>query len=304
MSVLSLLHRYRPFYILARVARKGLPETIARRVLSRRTISVRQLYSGLGNCSWTYLNIIQQAGLTTWFAKSNGSVILETGTGFCNPASAPLLLCGIKNLILLEPYGGDSQDREHMAIRLKDLVQCAENDEAFPLPKIRTSAELFANSTASRGIPKCVEILQRFWEDTGLPDDSVDLILSTSVLEHLRAPEVVLDESLRILKPGGWMIHLVDLRDHFFRYPFEMLKYSPRMWKFLTTRCGGSGYQNRWRLPHWTAALDKRGFRTQLFPQTVLYEEMKKERPFFQPEFLGFSDEALATVVAILVSQK
>ena len=30
---------------------------------------------------------------------------------------------------------------------------------------------------------------------------------------------------------GGLNIHFVDLRDHFFRYPFEMLHYSEAAWR-------------------------------------------------------------------------
>ena len=58
-------------------------------------------------------------------------------------------------------------------------------------------------------------MLDRMWEDTTLPAASVDLIFSNSVLEHLRDPEAVMNESARILKSGGLMIHHVDFRDHF-----------------------------------------------------------------------------------------
>ncbi|MFW9857101.1 MAG: hypothetical protein ACFFFG_18780, partial [Candidatus Thorarchaeota archaeon] len=36
--------------------------------------------------------------------------------------------------------------------------------------------------------------------------------------------------SYQILKATGVSIHIVDLRDHFFKYPFAMLNFSEREW--------------------------------------------------------------------------
>jgi SAM-dependent methyltransferase len=49
-----------------------------------------------------------------------------------------------------------------------------------------------------------------------LGDASVDLILSKSVLEHVRLAQVdtLLAETARVLAPGGGMVHAIDLRDH------------------------------------------------------------------------------------------
>lgn len=40
--------------------------------------------------------------------------------------------------------------------------------------------------------------------DTGLPDQSYDIVVSTEVIEHLRHPEEMVREIHRILKPGGF----------------------------------------------------------------------------------------------------
>jgi len=250
------------------------------------------------------LRIIQQTDLSLLFERPESLVVLETGTGFDNPLSAPLLLTGIRQLLLLEPYVGARADHHRLQERLRYLVDCAESDPEFPLSRRQTVSDLFGQNSKPHQMPANVQILDRFWEDTGLPDGSVDLILSASVLEHLRKPDAVLRESSRILRPDGWMLHLVDLRDHFFRYPFEMLKYSPRAWSLLTTHTGGSGFQNRWRLPQWLDALEQCGFNTQVIPQLTLRDEMLLERPFFHSDFQGFSDGDLQIAVAILVSRR
>lgn len=51
-----------------------------------------------------------------------------------------------------------------------------------------------------------------------LPADSVDLIVSKSALEHVdpRHVEPLVAEMRRVLRTGGGMVHIIDLRDHMF----------------------------------------------------------------------------------------
>lgn len=50
--------------------------------------------------------------------------------------------------------------------------------------------------------------------DTGLPDRIVDVVVSNSVLEHLRDPDATLAELARITRPGGFAMHGIDTSDH------------------------------------------------------------------------------------------
>jgi len=59
---------------------------------------------------------------------------------------------------------------------------------------------------------------------------SVDLIVSYSVLEHVADPRALFAELKKVLSPGGAMIHCVDYRDHFFKYPFHFLQFSDTFW--------------------------------------------------------------------------
>ena len=49
------------------------------------------------------------------------------------------------------------------------------------------------------------------------PDHSFDFHFSYSVLEHVPAPEIlsILREGKRLLRPGGTLLHTIDLSDHF-----------------------------------------------------------------------------------------
>src|SRR3989304_2148184 len=60
----------------------------------------------------------------------------------------------------------------------------------------------------------------------GEPWMPVDLVLSSSVYEHLRRPEEQAEGLTQPAASPGFHVHFVDLRDHYFRRPFEMLCYS------------------------------------------------------------------------------
>jgi SAM-dependent methyltransferase len=48
----------------------------------------------------------------------------------------------------------------------------------------------------------------------GIPPNSVDLVVSNSVLEHLPDVDAAIAELARVTRPGGYGIHLVDVVDH------------------------------------------------------------------------------------------
>lgn len=60
--------------------------------------------------------------------------------------------------------------------------------------------------------PVGIEYIHSDLAHTGLPDKSVDLVVSRSVLEHLSAPAEVFVELHRILKPGGRFVFLTPNR--------------------------------------------------------------------------------------------
>jgi SAM-dependent methyltransferase len=59
----------------------------------------------------------------------------------------------------------------------------------------------------------------------------LDLIVNTSVYEHLDDVDGITKALSRLLKPSGYFVAFIDLRDHYFRYPFEMLCYTNKTWK-------------------------------------------------------------------------
>jgi len=99
---------------------------------------------------------------------------------------------------------------------------------------------------------------------TGLPANSVDLVFSNSVLEHV-APSVLSPlyaESMRILRPGGSMFHSVNCGDHYAYadrkvHQLHYLQFDDRQWAFWNNRFL---YQNRLRAHQFVDAARDGGF--------------------------------------------
>lgn len=72
--------------------------------------------------------------------------------------------------------------------------------------------------------------VSRLTELKTVPDGSIDLVLSSSVLEHVTDPPSLFRELARVLTPNGAMLHVVDYRDHFFKYPYHFLQFSKATW--------------------------------------------------------------------------
>jgi len=99
---------------------------------------------------------------------------------------------------------------------------------------------------------------------TGLPATSVDVVTSTSTLEHIPEDDLVplLAECRRLLRPDGVLSSRIDLSDHYSHFddslsPYNFLRYSDRRWNLLNSSLL---HQNRLRRPDYVAAFEQAGF--------------------------------------------
>ena len=81
-----------------------------------------------------------------------------------------------------------------------------------------------------------------------------DLVLSSSVYEHLDDVDGITCALALLTQPGGLHLHYVDLRDHFFKYPFEMLTFSENTWR---TWLNPTSHHNRYRVRDYRTAFEK-----------------------------------------------
>ncbi|MBD2078130.1 methyltransferase domain-containing protein [Phormidium sp. FACHB-592] len=74
--------------------------------------------------------------------------------------------------------------------------------------------------------------------DVPLPDESVDTILSTQVLEHLDTPERMLKETYRLLKPSGNLILTAPMVWGLHEEPVDFYRYTEYGLRYLLEQAG------------------------------------------------------------------
>ena len=77
------------------------------------------------------------------------------------------------------------------------------------------SADQLAQAKSNCSDFSNVTLLEKGADETGLPDDSCDAATSTQALEYIPDVDAALDEITRVLKPGGNLVNVSILWDHF-----------------------------------------------------------------------------------------
>jgi SAM-dependent methyltransferase len=136
-----------------------------------------------------------------------------------------------------------------------------------------------------------------------IPDDSIDLLFSLAVLEHIRraAFDRLLDEIFRVLRPGGVSTHLVDLRDHL-GGGLNNLRFSQRLWEHPIMASSGF-YTNRLRCTEICEKALARDFRVSI-AMPGRWAAPPTPRRVLSAEFRDLSDDELAVAWFTLILQK
>jgi len=147
---------------------------------------------------------------------------------------------------------------------------------------------------------------------TGLPENSIDLVFSSNVLEHIprEIQTEIHRESARILKPGGLTVHRFNPQDHYATVDSSIthanfLRYSDDQWHWL----GGSGlsYHNRLRSRDYQEIFNEAGLDIEICRVRVDQRSLKAiqsgELPV-HPEFAGYTPDELAADYLWMVCRK
>ena len=219
-----------------------------------------------GTVAGLYGRLLQRAGIVL----PAGGTLVEIGSGATNTvgyAIASAAWAADAQVVLFEPYA--------------HLDKAADDDALEQHPR----------AVASR--------VQRITSLVGLRDGSVDLVLSHSVLEHVREPEATFNALARVLAPTGAMLHVVDYRDHFFKYPYHFLTFSRAAWD----RWLDPGDLPRWRMNQHVALLRAAGFRVEVLESSTLAAEFERVRPSLDAAF-DPRDPDVAVAQAVLLARR
>ena len=149
--------------------------------------------------------------------RAEGLRVMELGPGRTPELLGALILAGaetgsgLDTRLQLTELARRSEHYEPLAAALADAQAGAFLDSLGATPD-----GVRARMQALRAGPWPVEFRRTPGSTIPAANGSVDLLLSKSVLEHVSVDAVpaLVDETYRVLRPGGGAVHMIDLRDH------------------------------------------------------------------------------------------
>jgi SAM-dependent methyltransferase len=267
-------------YLIPRLIRHFLPEKLVRALLLRSVI----IRPGLETSNpfaavQRYVEVLAKRGLSL-----RGKRVLVFGYGGRFDLGFGLLKEGAAHVILCDKY--------------------APPDEVHNQRMFAAEGNYFVrNSEGLRPHPAWMTLLESDIRDLEpRPEiEPVDLVVSSSVYEHLDDVEGITSALARLTRPDGTHIHFVDLRDHFFKYPFEMLRFSESVWrKWLNP----SSNHNRYRLWDYRRVFESYFGQVEIKVLHRDEEAFRKLTPYVRPEFVsGDPNEDAVTLIQVIATK-
>jgi hypothetical protein len=263
-------------YLFLRLVRHFIPESIARFLLKHRWI----IRPGLES-SDPLAAVDQYIKALAHYGRSiKGQRVLVFGYGGRFAVGVELLKQGASHVVLCDHFVLLDQERNLELLSKYGDYLLVENNEIMPRPEYITLRHGdIRDAKVQAEIP------------------AVDLVLSTSVYEHLDDVNGITAALAKLSAPQGTHLHFVDLRDHYFKYPFEMLAYSQNLWRnFLNP----TSNLNRFRLTNYRVVFNTYFQKVDIAVLKRQENEFRLVRSRIRPEFLS-GDETVDSVTLIHV---
>lgn len=263
-------------YIFLRLVRHFMPEGLARFFLKRRWI----IKPGLEStdpfaASARYAETLSANGVSI-----EGKRILVFGFGGRFAVGVDLLKRGAAHVVLCDHYVLLDTERNRELLSEYEIYLKAEKDDVQPRGEFIT---LLQGDIREEPIQKQIS--------------QVDIVLSTSVFEHLEDVPGITKALAKLTAPQGMHLHFIDLRDHFFKHPFEMLKFSEGVWKnFLNP----TSNLNRYRLGDYQIVFESNFEKVDFTVLERLEDEFRRAERMIRAEFKT-GDESMDSVTLIHV---
>ena len=258
---------------LKRMVKRSVPAGIAGRVVAERTRGIRRALgrreSGMGSThanmdttdSVDYIDTVfddylRYGGVDR--AELAGMDVLELGPGDNFGVALRFLAAGASSVVAADRFIPVRDHELHRRI-YEGLLDRLSAEERQRIGSIASGAEISLDGVG-------LEILEEapIEEVPGIVGDRrFDMIVSRAVLEHVFDLDTAFDSMAKLLKPGGRMIHKVDLRDHGLfteggHNALTFLTIDDRVYRLMGERT--AGLPNRKLLGWYQRKLDGLGF--------------------------------------------
>jgi SAM-dependent methyltransferase len=261
-------------YLSLRLIRRFMPQSWVRFLLKRQLI----IRPGLETRAPAEAVVRYQQALKESGDSLQGRHILDFGYGGSFALACGLLQAGAGQVTLIDKFASPDHGQNQKLLPEFEKYLTQQDDQIIPRSKFITLLDGdIQQIIANRDI------------------EPFDLILSNSVYEHLDDVAGITSSLAKLTKPSGRQTHFIDLRDHYFKYPFEMLCFSEATWKRWLNPTSNL---NRLRLPDYQRTFERYFSDVKI---TILESDLpslNKARSHIRPEFLtGKDDSDAATII-------
>jgi hypothetical protein len=260
-------------YIIARLIRKHIPNQLFDFLL-KKGIGVKpgMETSNPKVAVSQYMGVLKEKN----FSIENKRVLLF-GYGGNFGVACLLLEAGASHITLVDKYAQPNNAQNKALLPQYAKFLTSNEKEIIPNPKFMTLHH---------------DDIEKLSSD--LP---IDLVLSNSVLEHVQDVDTTVKVLTALINPNGIQIHFIDLRDHYFKYPFEMLCYTEKTWQRWLNP---SSYLNRYRLGDYQTIFEKYNQPVEIVVLERDIEAFQKTQSRIRAEFLTGELE-IDSVTGVLV---
>jgi SAM-dependent methyltransferase len=264
-------------YLIPRLIRHFMPEKLVRTLLLRNIV----IQSGLETNNpfaaiQRYTEVLSNHGVSF-----HGKRVLVFGYGGRFDIGFGILKEGAAHVILCDKYAPPDENHNLRMFGAEEKYFAMEKKGLRPRPEWMSLLEAD---------------ISEVYDSKSIPP--VDIVISSSVYEHLNDVEGITRALAGLTKPDGIHLHYVDLRDHFFKYPFEMLRFSESIWRRWLNP---SSNHNRYRLWDYRRVFQSCFERVEIEVLSREEEAFRKIMPHLRPEFVtgNMDEDAVGTIQVV-----
>jgi hypothetical protein len=267
-------------YLIPRLIRHFMPEKLVRTLLLRSIIIQPGLETNNPFAAiQRYVDVLSKHG-----RSFHGKRVMIFGYGGRFDIGFGILKEGAAHVILCDKYAAPDESHNHRMFGAEEKYFFMEQKGLRPRPEWMTLLEADIREIAASGSV-----------------EPVDIVISSSVYEHLDDVEGITESLARLTQPDGIQIHYVDLRDHFFKYPFEMLRFSENTWRRWLNP---SSNHNRYRLWDYRRVFQACFARVEIEILSREEQAFRKLLPHIRREFISGNIEEDAVGLIQVVASK
>jgi hypothetical protein len=239
---------------------------------------------------------------------------MEVGTGWYPTVPVGLFLCGASKVWTYDIAPMLASDRVHRLLRkYADLIESGSLQKILPqaLPARMEQLSRLVEDSRNESPYTFLEKLNiharvQDAQQTGLESGTVDLFVSTGVLEYIPRPVLVniLGEFQRVATPGGVMSHYLNLIDQYWYFdksitPFNFLKYTAARWEYFNSPIT---WQNRLRISDYRELITSAGFKIEM-EASESGQASDLDKIQLAPEFQKYSQADLLVIISWLAAR-